>query len=271
MKVLAVIGSPHFDGPGARLTMQAVRGAKDAGHEVTVYRVNEMDIRGCQGCNACKNASIDCVLKDDLAPYWKALHEADALIVSAPNYAANVCGPMITYMNRHYCLLDRDWRPRIHPGIRLIGIFTQGDADRDSSVLGEVGRAAARQIRFLLQDAQVLAISGGRTIAAVAQALSVAAPMDVTVVPASGGMGGGVSTQANTLAEQIGRKLGGAHRLLHLPDGVSGEAAPELCALPQVREVLELLRHADVLLYSCLLYTSPSPRDLGGSRMPSSA
>ena len=74
MKVLAVIGSPHFDGPGARLTMQAVRGAKDAGHEVTVYRVNEMDIRGCQGCNACKNASIDCVLKDDLAPYWKALH-----------------------------------------------------------------------------------------------------------------------------------------------------------------------------------------------------
>lgn len=131
MKVLAVIGSPHFDGPGARLTMQAVRGAKDAGHEVTVYRVNEMDIRGCQGCNACKNASIDCVLKDDLAPYWKALHEADALIVSAPNYAANVCGPMITYMNRHYCLLDRDWRPRIHPGIRLIGIFTQGDADRE--------------------------------------------------------------------------------------------------------------------------------------------
>ena len=98
----------------------------------------------------------------------------------------------------------------------------QGDADRDSSVLGEVGRAAARQIRFLLQEAQVLAVSGGRTIAAVAQSISVAAPMDVTVVPASGGMGGGVSTQANTLAEQIGRQLGGRHRLLHLPDGVSG-------------------------------------------------
>ena len=26
-----------------------------------------------------------------------------------------------------------------------------------------------------------------------------------------------------------------------------------------------------ILLYACLLYTSPSPRDLGGSRMPSSA
>lgn len=125
----------------------------------------------------------------------------------------------------------------------------QGDADRDDSVLGEVGRAAARQIRFLLQGAQVLAVSGGRTIAAVAQAISVAAPMDVTVVPASGGMGGGVSTQANTLAEQIGRQLGGQHRLLHLPDGLSNAVAAELLSLPQVREAAELLRHADVLLY----------------------
>lgn len=124
-----------------------------------------------------------------------------------------------------------------------------GDAQRDASVLDEVGRAAARQIRFLLQGAQVLAVSGGRTVAAVARSITVAAPMDVTVVPASGGMGGGVSTQANTLAERIGGQLGGRYRLLHLPDGVSGEAAPELLALPQVREALELLRHADVLLY----------------------
>ena len=125
----------------------------------------------------------------------------------------------------------------------------QGDADRDEHVLFEVGRAAARQIRFLLQGAQVLAVSGGRTVAAVAQAITAAAPMDVTVVPASGGLGGGVSTQANTVAEQIGSRLGGHHRLLHLPDGVSDEMAEEFNALPQVREALELLRHADVLLY----------------------
>lgn len=125
----------------------------------------------------------------------------------------------------------------------------RGDADMDESVLSEAAHAAARQIRFLLQDAQVLAVSGGRTIGLTAEAVALAAPMDVTVVPARGGMGGGVKTQANTLAEEFARRLGGRHRLLHLPDGLSSVAADELSHLPQVREALELLRHADVLLY----------------------
>ena len=36
--------------------------------------------------------------------------------------------------------------------------------------------------------------------------------------------------------------------------------------LPEVREYLEQENN-----YTCLLYTSPSPRDISGSRMPSSA
>ena len=68
-------------------------------------------------------------------------------------------------------------------------------------------------------------------------------------VPAQGGVGGGVSTQANTVAERFAQKLGGYYRFLHLPDGLSGAAADELARLPQVREPLELVRHADVFLY----------------------
>ena len=124
----------------------------------------------------------------------------------------------------------------------------RGDADIDSGVMEEVARAAARQIRFLLQDAHVMAVTGGRTVALTAEAISVAAPMEITVVPAQGGVGGGVSTQANTVAERFAQKLGGYYRFLHLPDGLSGAAADELARLPQVREPLELVRHADVFL-----------------------
>ena len=67
--------------------------------------------------------------------------------------------------------------------------------------------------------------------------------------PFGGGVGGGVSTQANTVAERFAQKLGGYYRFLHLPDGLSEAAADELARLPQVREPLELVRHADVLLY----------------------
>lgn len=125
----------------------------------------------------------------------------------------------------------------------------RGDADRDASVLHEAARAAARQIRLLVQGAHVLAVSGGRSIAMTAQEIPVAAPMDITVVPAQGGMSDGVRTQANTQAELFAERLGGRHRLLYLPDGLGGIAAQDLMRLPQVREALELLRHADVLLY----------------------
>ena len=125
----------------------------------------------------------------------------------------------------------------------------RGDADMDEGVLEEAARAAAGQLRFLLQDAQVLAVSGGRTMAKVAGEIALAAPMDVTVVPAQGGMAAPMGVQANTLAEAFAARLGGQYRLIHLPEGMSAAAAEEICRLPQVREGLELVRHADVLLY----------------------
>lgn len=125
----------------------------------------------------------------------------------------------------------------------------RGDADMDESVLSEAAQTAARQVRFLLQDAHVLAVSGGRTLAMTAEAVALAAPMDVTVVPAQGGMGGAMAVQANTVAETLAKQLGGQHRLMHLPEGISAQAAEELSRLAPVREALELLRHADVLLY----------------------
>jgi len=132
MKVVAVLGSMK---PGksysSTLAREVLRGAEDAGHEVVIYELKKMHVEGCIDCFTCKGNGIDCVLDDDLKPYWKDLHEAGALVVAAPNFCSQVCGPMITYMNRHYCLLDAQWKVRIHPGIKLVGVFSQGQADPD--------------------------------------------------------------------------------------------------------------------------------------------
>lgn len=126
--------------------------------------------------------------------------------------------------------------------------IVRGDADVDESVLCEAAQAAAGQIRYLLQDAQVLAVSGGRTMAMTAEAVSLAASMDVTVVAAQGSSGG-AAQRADTLAEIFGQRLGGQSRPLHLPEGVTQRMLDELMHLPQVREAMELVRNADVLLY----------------------
>lgn len=129
MKIVAVLGSPHKDGPSNMIAKEVLRGAKDAGHEVVEYMLNDMNVRGCQGCKTCKNEKVDCILQDDLKPYWKDLHECGALVLAAPNYCSQVSGPMITYMNRHYCLITADG-VRVHSGIKLVGVFSQGRPNR---------------------------------------------------------------------------------------------------------------------------------------------
>ncbi len=134
MKVIGVLGSPRSNGNSSTIARRVLDGARAAGHEVVIYEINKMNVRGCQACRACKDNGVDCILDDDLKPYWKDLHEAGALVVSAVNYAANVNGPMITFMNRHYCLLDKDWKVRLHPGVKLVGVFSQGNPDLDKYV-----------------------------------------------------------------------------------------------------------------------------------------
>ena len=134
MNVVVVMGSPTRSGSTSKLVREVVRGAEAAGHTIKQYNINDMNVRGCQGCRECRKRGTDCVLDDDLKPYWEDLHNAGALVVAAPNYAATVCGPMITYMNRHYCVLDPNGKSRLRPGIKLIGVFSQGRPDPEAYV-----------------------------------------------------------------------------------------------------------------------------------------
>ncbi|NLV59619.1 MAG: sugar-binding transcriptional regulator [Clostridiales bacterium] len=124
-----------------------------------------------------------------------------------------------------------------------------GDYDQDSHVLHEVARIAASRLRSFLQSGSTLAVTGGSTIHEVALALNQSTPMNVMVVPARGGMGRSLETQANTVASEIAKRLGGHHRFMHLPDHLDEQALTELKKLREVTETLDLLQRADVVLH----------------------
>lgn len=124
-----------------------------------------------------------------------------------------------------------------------------GDADCDPHVLSEVGRSAGLRLRGFLQTGATLAVTGGSTIREVAFAVPQGTPMNVMVVPARGGMGGALETQANTVACEIARRLGGHHRMMHLPDYLDGHALAEMRKLTEIDETLALLERADVVLH----------------------
>ena len=124
-----------------------------------------------------------------------------------------------------------------------------GNADQDEQVLSEVGRSAAIRLRSFLQSGSTLAVTGGSTIRSVAFAIPHGTPMNVMVVPARGGIGRSLETQANTVASEIAKRLGGHHRLMHLPDHLDEQALSEMRKLSEIDETLALLERADVVLH----------------------
>ncbi len=136
---------------------------------------------------------------------------------------------------------------------KLLGVervkIVPGNAEESREVMSEVGRVAGAKLRKIVKNGDIVAVTGGTTVQQVAQHIPRGANLDVTVIPARGGLGQSVETQANTLAEEIAGKLGGKHRALYLPDNLTSDALRELIKLNEVKEPLDALKNADVLLY----------------------
>ncbi|MGE5583653.1 MAG: sugar-binding transcriptional regulator [Bacillota bacterium] len=129
-------------------------------------------------------------------------------------------------------------------------IVVAGDTDQDETVKKDLARITAEYLQSSLKDGSILAVSGGTTLAEVASALS-SSPVkrSITVVPARGGLGEEVEIQANTIAANIAKGLGATYRLLHAPDDLQVETMQSIAGEPKIKELLELLRKADIVLH----------------------
>lgn len=128
-------------------------------------------------------------------------------------------------------------------------VVVAGNADEDDQVLKDVGRAAAHRVRQQLQSGMTLAVTGGKTMAEMARGMQSAQPLNIMVVPARGGMGSSVETQASAVAAEIARRVGGHYRVMHLPDSMNQVTLQEMYKMPEVRETLDLLQRADMVVH----------------------
>lgn len=129
-------------------------------------------------------------------------------------------------------------------------IVVPGDADLDPMVKKDMAKATTRYLRSILKDGDVLAVTGGSTLAKVADSLSSdGVSRDVVVVPARGGLGEDVNLQANSIAAKLAQGLGGSYRLLHAPDNVIPGLLETITNEPHIRDVIALGRRAQVLLH----------------------
>lgn len=99
MKVLVVNGSPHLHGCTDRGLREVEETLKANGIETERLNIGTKDIRGCIGCNFCREHGR-CVFNDIVNESAPKFAEADALIVGSPVYYAGANGQVLAFLDR---------------------------------------------------------------------------------------------------------------------------------------------------------------------------
>lgn len=129
-------------------------------------------------------------------------------------------------------------------------IIVPGDADVSDWVKKEMGRAGARYLKQQAVPDQIVAVSGGTTMLALAEMMiSSPAFKQTTFVPTRGGVGEAVELEANYITSLMAKRTGGKYRMLHMPDYLSDEAYQTLQKEPRIQEVLDLLKQARIVVH----------------------
>lgn len=102
MKVLGISGSRRKNGNTAYLVQQALDAVKCKEIETELIFLGDYNIRGCTGCEGCKD-SYKCVIMDDMQKLYPSILEADAIITGSPTYFYNITSDMKAFIERLYC------------------------------------------------------------------------------------------------------------------------------------------------------------------------
>ena len=108
--ILVVQGGGRAKGNTAQLEDSFIKGATEAGHTVEKINLNQTEVKGCIGCNACRYGK-PCVQKDgfnDLVPKIKA---ADLIVFASPLLFWTLSSKIKAFIERFYCIAEEDPAP----------------------------------------------------------------------------------------------------------------------------------------------------------------
>lgn len=108
--ILVVQGGGRAKGNTAQLVDSFIKGATEAGHTVEKINLNQTEVKGCIGCNACRYGKL-CVQKDgfnDLVPKIKA---ADLIVFASPLLFWTLSSKIKAFIERFYCIAEEDPAP----------------------------------------------------------------------------------------------------------------------------------------------------------------
>ncbi len=100
--LLAIAPSPRRNGNSETLLKEFCRAAEDAGWKVDMLRVNSMNFKPCQACDACAKDG-KCILKDDMQDVYPKVAAADALVITSPVTFGSLNAQLKMFIDRFQC------------------------------------------------------------------------------------------------------------------------------------------------------------------------
>lgn len=109
-KILIILGGGRKKGNTAQLVDAFMKGAMEAGHATELISLNQLQVNGCIGCNACRYGK-PCVQKDDFNSLVPKILEADLLVFASPLYYWTISSKIKAFIERFYCIAQKDDNP----------------------------------------------------------------------------------------------------------------------------------------------------------------
>jgi len=141
MKLLVVLGSPRKGGNSETLAQKIAEPLMEAGWSAEYVRLNSLNLRPCQGCGGCEKSG-NCVIKDDMTELYRAVDEADRIILASPIYFYGLSAQCKIFgdrfqarWSRKYLLKERYRQDEGRKGYLLSTAATKGPKIFDASIL----------------------------------------------------------------------------------------------------------------------------------------
>ena len=110
MKNIVIVSSTYRSGGNSECLAEAcAKGAKEAGNEVKILYLKEIDLKFCIGCLSCLKSG-KCVLNDGINDILPVVQNADVLVFATPVYYYAMSGQLKTFLDRLNPLYGRDNR-----------------------------------------------------------------------------------------------------------------------------------------------------------------
>ena len=111
-RILVVLGGGRQKGNTRQLADAFIQGAVDAGHEIELVSLNQVEVKGCMGCNACQYGK-PCIQKDGFSELVPKIKAADLIVFASPLLFWTISAKLKAFIERFYCIAEKDENPSL--------------------------------------------------------------------------------------------------------------------------------------------------------------